>query len=77
MNFMLLRASYDDIWNFNPLNPIDLKSSAIKQLKKSYERFLYISFKYLSNKQHHFTHPTYAVKILIRIFISIISINLD
>ncbi|CAF1079322.1 unnamed protein product [Rotaria sp. Silwood1] len=51
----------NDIWSFNVLNPINLKSSEMKRLKKSYERFLYIITKYSITKQYHFIHPTYAV----------------
>ncbi|CAF5111783.1 unnamed protein product, partial [Rotaria sp. Silwood1] len=50
----------NDIWSFNVLNPINLKSSEMKRLKKSYERFLYIITKYSITKQYHFIHPTYA-----------------
>jgi uncharacterized protein DUF1399 len=65
MNFMLLKTSLIAVWDMNPINPIDLKLSTIKQLKKSYERFLYMLSTYLPNKEYHLIHPTYAVNILI------------
>ncbi|CAF3681715.1 unnamed protein product [Rotaria sp. Silwood1] len=55
---------YINFWSFNPLKPIDLKSSAMKRLKKSYERFLYITAKYSLIKQYDLIHPTYAIDII-------------
>ncbi|CAF1328355.1 unnamed protein product [Rotaria sordida] len=55
---------YMDLWNINPLKPINLNSSTMKRLKKSYERFLYIAAKYPPTKQYDFIHPTYAVDII-------------
>lgn len=40
---------------------IDLSSSALKRLKKSYERFLYMATKYPPSNGYEFIHPTYAV----------------
>jgi hypothetical protein len=41
---------------------IDLGASPIKRLKKSYERFLYMSTKYPPTNGYSFVHPTYAVR---------------
>jgi Glycine-rich domain-containing protein-like len=41
---------------------IDLSTSAIKRLKKSYERFLYMATKYPPSNGYDFVHPTYAVR---------------
>jgi hypothetical protein len=77
MNYMILKVDCN-VFDFNELKPIDLKLPAIKRLKKSYERFLYISAKYLPNEQHHFIHPTYAVNISVLEFdFNIIFIYLD
>jgi hypothetical protein len=40
---------------------IDLSTSAIKRVKKSYERFLYMATKYPPSNGYSFIHPTYAV----------------
>jgi hypothetical protein len=40
---------------------IDLGGSALNRLKKSYERFLYMSTKYSPSNGYGFVHPTYAV----------------
>ncbi|CAF0903062.1 unnamed protein product [Rotaria sordida] len=55
---------YRDFLNINPLKSIDLNSSVIKGLKKSYERFLYITAKYAPTKQYDLIHPTYAIDII-------------
>ena len=49
--------------DFDPPEALDLSFSSIVQLKKSYERFLYITAKYRSIDQNEFVHPTYAVRI--------------
>ncbi len=41
---------------------IDLSTSAINRLKKSYERFLYMATKYPPSNGYTFVHPTYAVR---------------
>lgn len=41
---------------------IDLGTSALKRLKKSYERFLYMASKYPPLNGYNFVHPTYAVR---------------
>jgi hypothetical protein len=41
---------------------IDLSKASIKRLKKSYERFLYMSTKYPPSNGYSFVHPTYAVR---------------
>ena len=41
---------------------INLGSSILKRLKKSYERFLYMSVKYPPTNGYTFIHPTYAVR---------------
>jgi hypothetical protein len=41
---------------------IDVGQSALKRLKKSYERFLYMSTKYPPSNGYGFVHPTYAVR---------------
>ncbi|CAF1035005.1 unnamed protein product [Rotaria sordida] len=64
MNIMLLKR-YVDFESFNQSNLIDLKPSAMKQLKKSYERFLYITATYLSTKQDDLIYPTYAIDIML------------
>ena len=43
--------------------PIDLGRSAMKRLKKSYERFVYMSTKYSPTHGYTFVHPTYAVRL--------------
>ena len=43
-------------------NRIDLGSGALKRLKKSYERFLYMAAKYPLKDGNGFIPPTYAVK---------------
>ncbi|CAF4835582.1 unnamed protein product [Rotaria sp. Silwood1] len=63
MNHICLQM-YMDFWSFNPLKPIDLNSSAMKRLKKSYERFLYITAKYPPTQQYDLIHPTYAIDII-------------
>ncbi len=44
---------------------IDLESEALKRLKKSYERFLYMAAKYPLKDGNGFMPPTYAVNILL------------
>jgi hypothetical protein len=41
---------------------IDVGQSALQRLKKSYERFLYMSTKYPPSNGYGFVHPTYAVR---------------
>lgn len=60
MNSIFLNTS-TDIWSFDPFRPMNLNSSAMKRLKKSYERFLYITAKYFLNNEYTLIHPTYAV----------------
>ncbi|CAF0951485.1 unnamed protein product [Adineta steineri] len=43
---------------------IDLSEAAIKRLKKSYERFLYMAAKYPSTNRYNFVHSTYAIDII-------------
>ncbi|CAF4622493.1 unnamed protein product, partial [Didymodactylos carnosus] len=43
---------------------IDLKLPALKRLKKSYERFLYMAAKFPSKNEDDFVHPTYAIDII-------------
>jgi hypothetical protein len=50
---------------YNDSDQIDLSSSAIERLKKSYERFLYMSTKYPPTNGYSFVHPTYAVRMII------------
>ena len=45
----------------SPSDKIDLGSSALERLKKSYERFLYMSAKYPPTNGYTYVHPTYAV----------------
>ena len=47
---------------------LDLDRSAMKRLKKSYERFLYMSTKYPATKGYDFVHPTYAVRSIFFVF---------
>lgn len=44
------------------LNKIELRSNTLNRLKKSYERFLYMSVKYPPTNGYVFIHPTYAVR---------------
>ncbi len=50
---------------FNKSKEIDLGSEALKRLKKSYERFLYMAAKYSLKDGNGFIPPTYAVNILL------------
>ena len=50
--------------DYRNLGKIDLRSSALKRLKKSYERFLYMATKYPPSNGYGFVHPTYAVMII-------------
>jgi hypothetical protein len=50
---------------FRSLTHIDLGSGALKRLKKSYERFLYMPAKYPLKDGNGFIPPTYAVNIFI------------
>ncbi|CAF2892415.1 unnamed protein product [Rotaria sp. Silwood2] len=50
MNYIFLKK-YMEFGDSNPLQPIDLKSSAMKRVKKSYERCLYTTAKYPPNIQ--------------------------
>ncbi|CAF1416648.1 unnamed protein product [Rotaria sp. Silwood1] len=43
---------------------IDLSASAMRRLKKSYERFLYMATKYPPSNGYTFIHPTYAIDII-------------
>ncbi|CAF1155818.1 unnamed protein product [Adineta steineri] len=43
---------------------IDLGEGAMKRLKKSYERFLYMAAKYPLEKSNGFVPPTYAIDII-------------
>ncbi|CAF1181428.1 unnamed protein product [Rotaria magnacalcarata] len=45
-------------------NEIDLSTSAMKRLMKSYERFLYMATKYPPSNGYSFVHPTYAIDII-------------
>lgn len=54
-------SSYRD----NDPNTINLSKGAIRRLKKSYERFLYMAAKCPPIDGYEFMHPTYAVSILI------------
>jgi hypothetical protein len=47
---------------YNLYDRIDLKPGAMKRLKKSYERFLYMAAKYSLKDGNGFIPPTYAVK---------------
>jgi hypothetical protein len=47
---------------YREADEIDLSTSAIKRLKKSYERFLYMATKYPPSNGYSFVHPTYAVR---------------
>ncbi|CAF4731189.1 unnamed protein product [Rotaria sp. Silwood1] len=49
---------------YREFNKIDLSTSAIKRLKKSYERFLYMATKYPPSNGYAFVHPTYAIDII-------------
>ena len=62
MNSMLSKVTVEDY--YREPNKIDLTTSAIKRLKKSYERFLYMSTKYPPPSGYSFIHPTYAVRSL-------------
>ena len=47
---------------------IDLSNGSILRLKKSYERFLYLSAKYPPTDGYDFVHPTYAVRSFFKFF---------
>ncbi len=64
MNEMLSKVPISDYYR-DATDGIDLNSSAIKRLKKSYERFLYLSIKYQPTHGYAFVHPTYAVRFII------------
>jgi hypothetical protein len=55
------------IWTrfFKKSKGIDLGSEALKRLKKSYERFLYMAAKYPLKDGNGFIPPTYAVNVLL------------
>ena len=55
------------IWTrfFNQSTEIDLRPGALKQLKKSYEIFLYMAVKYPFKYRDGFILPTYAVNIFL------------
>jgi hypothetical protein len=55
------------IWTrfFNQSREIDLGSEALKQLKKSYEKFLYIAAEYPRKYRNGFIPRTYAVNIFL------------
>jgi hypothetical protein len=61
MNEMLFKIPFPAHDRGNP-DYIDLSSSAMERLKKSYERFLYLSTKYQPTHGYQFVHPTYAVR---------------
>ncbi len=50
---------------FRSLTHIDLGVGALKRLKKSYERFLYMAAKYPLNDENGFIQPTHAVNIFV------------
>ncbi|CAF0853872.1 unnamed protein product [Adineta steineri] len=52
------------VQNYYPYDDIDLSKASIIRLKKSYERFLYMSTKYLPSNGYNFIHPTYAIDII-------------
>jgi hypothetical protein len=58
----MLSKMGDNIASFYASDALSLKATALKRLKKSYERFLYMTAKYSPNNQHDFIHPTYAVR---------------
>lgn len=62
MTEMKSKVSMRHYYNNNP-GKIDLGTGAIRRLKKSYERFLYMAAKYPPTEGYTFTHPTYAVSI--------------
>ncbi len=47
---------------YRETDEIDLSTSSIERLKKSYERFLYMATKYPPSNGYSFVHPTYAVR---------------
>ena len=55
---------------YHESNTLELTQCAVKRLKKSYERFLYLSTKYPATQGYEFVHPTYAVR-LIRHYFSV------
>jgi hypothetical protein len=62
-NFMKEMTSKTQIQNcYRESNEIDLSKPALRRLKKSYERFLYMSTKYPPSNGYGFVHPTYAVR---------------
>jgi hypothetical protein len=50
---------------YRDYDDIDLRASALERLKKSYERFLYMSTKYPPSNGYGFVHPTYAVMMIL------------
>ena len=50
---------------YRDMDNIDLGELALKRLKKSYERFLYLSRKYSPSNGYGFVHPTYAVMMIL------------
>ncbi len=60
--FMKDMVSKIPIQRYHDSDRMDLGTSALKRLKKSYERFLYMSTKYPPTNGYSFVHPTYAVR---------------
>jgi len=60
MKQMISKIRIEDYYRES--DEIDLSTAAIKRLKKSYERFLYMSKKYPPSNGYTFVHPTYAVR---------------
>ncbi|CAF3148590.1 unnamed protein product [Rotaria sp. Silwood2] len=58
MKEMLSKIPINDYYRKS--NKIDLSTQAIRRLKKSYERFLYMTTKYLPTNGYSFIHPTYT-----------------
>ncbi|CAF1418201.1 unnamed protein product [Didymodactylos carnosus] len=46
------------------VDALSMSKSAMKRLKKSYERFLYMAAKFSPKNEYNFVHPAYAIDII-------------
>ena len=60
MQEMMTKVSINNHYGY--VDQINLDTASIKRLKKSYERFLYMTTKYPPSNGYSFVHPTYAVR---------------
>ncbi|CAF4920124.1 unnamed protein product [Rotaria sp. Silwood2] len=62
MKEMLSKIPINDY--YRKPDKIDLSTQAMRRLKKSYERFLYMATKYPPTNGYCFMHSTYAIDII-------------